>query len=238
MIKSIINKYLLITCQKLNTTLIFLLIVIINFSSLTAAEENDITDWKLVKNNNDIKAYVEEGPLSDIKSVKVETVVIANLSQLVSIIKDAESHSDWVYMNEEAAILEINDCCHWKYYGRTDVPWPATDRDCVIQTTLRQDSLDYSVTISGNAISGYKDKEEDCVRIQKSHSIWTLNPLGNDMVHVSFELKVDVGGNIPNWLVNMAVSKGPFKTMTAFKEIVNSGKYESSKLNYIKEYPH
>ena len=94
MIKSIINKYLLITCQKLNTTLIFLLIVIINFSSLTAAEENDITDWKLVKNNNDIKAYVEEGPLSDIKSVKVETVVIANLSQLVSIIKDAENHSD------------------------------------------------------------------------------------------------------------------------------------------------
>jgi hypothetical protein len=212
------------------------------FSFLTNAlysfpeSENKLKDWKLVKNDNEIKAYVEQGPMNDIKSVMVETVVIASLSQLVSIIKDTDHHEDWVYLNEESDIVEENDCCHWKYYGRTDAPWPATDRDFVVQSTLYQNPQDYSVTIIGNAVSGFLDKKDDCVRIKDSRSQWTLNPLGNNMVHVSFELKADIGGNIPNWLVNMAVAKGPFKTMNGFKEIVESGRYEDAKLPYIKEY--
>lgn len=237
MFKSIENRLLPIYDHRSIVYLFLFFIFSINtLYAITPKDKNSLKDWKLVKNSNEIKAYIEEGSINDVKSVMVETVVIASLSQLVSIIKDTDHHEDWIYLNEESYIVEIKDCCHWKYYGRTDVPWPATDRDCVVQTTLQQNPQDYSITITGNAISGYMDKKDDCVRIKQSRSQWKLNPLGNNMVHISFELKADIGGNIPNWLVNMAVAKGPFKTMNGFKEIVESGRYADAKLPYIKEY--
>ncbi len=211
---------------------------VISTSYATCIYSDKNTDWKLVKNSNDIKAYVEDCPMDAIKKVRVETVVIASLSELVSIIKDAESHNDWVFLNSESKVLDEPDPFHWKYYGRTDAPWPVSDRDCIVETVLTQNPIDYSVRISGFAIPGYKTETDDCVRIRYSNSVWTFNPLGNEMVHVSFELKVDIGGNIPQWLVNMAVSKGPFKTMAGFKKILESGKYQDAKLSFIKEYTH
>lgn len=230
------NRLLPIPDFRSIITLFLLFSFFTNALCAVQKNENELKDWKLVKNDNEVKAYVEEGSINDVKSVMVETVVIASLSQLVSIIKDTDHHEDWVYMNAESDIVEVKDCCHWKYYGRTDVPWPATDRDFIVQTTLYQNPQDYSISIIGNAVSGFMDKKDDCVRIKDSRSQWTLNPLGNNMVHVSFELKVDIGGNIPNWLINLAVAKGPFKTMKGFKEIVESGRYEDAKLTFIEEY--
>jgi hypothetical protein len=218
--------------------ILFILFSSANNIGASGNRGDEITEWKLVKNSNDIKAYVEDCPMDAIKKVRVETVVIASLSELVSIIKDAQSHNDWVFLNSESKVLDETDPFHWKYYGRTDAPWPVSDRDCIVETVLTQNPIDYSVKISGFAIPGYKAETDDCVRIKYSNSEWTFNPLGNEMVHVSFELKVDIGGNIPQWLVNMAVAKGPFKTMAGFKKILESGKYQDAKLSFIKEYTH
>ena len=57
-------------------------------------------EWKLVKTQGDIKAYVKKLPNTKIKSVKVETTAITSLSELVTIIKDAPRHPEWVYLNK------------------------------------------------------------------------------------------------------------------------------------------
>ena len=65
-----------------------LLLIVSNVIFLNLCGQNK--DWKLVKENENIKAYVCKLPDSPIKKVKVETMVESNLSQLVSIIRDAD----------------------------------------------------------------------------------------------------------------------------------------------------
>ena len=204
-------------------------------SVIVYAGENkpNTVSWKLVKDDEHIKAWVEEGSMSEIKGVKVESIVEASLSQLVSIIKDAEHHKDWVFLNNDAYTLSVQDYCHWTYYGQTDAPWPVTDRDCIVESELTQDTKTKTVIITGFAHASLIPENEDYVRIKKSKSMWKLTPLENGKIDISFELKVDAGGNIPKWLANMAVSKGPYKTMQGLIKIIDEGRYKNEKLSYI-----
>ncbi len=190
-------------------------------------------EWKLVKNSNNIKAYVKKENNSKVKSVKVETVAEASLSQLVSIIKDASSHNEWVFMNNGACILDSIDRFHWKYHGWSELPWPVMDRDFITDVVLIQDSVDYSIKIISRAIPDYLPENEDFVRVPLANSQWTLNPIGNGSVHITFELLTDIGGKIPAWFINLAVTKGPMGTMEGLLEQLN--KCEGIKLDYINE---
>jgi len=194
------------------------------------------TEWKPVKTCDNIKAYVQRVPGSELKRVKVETVFETSLGELVAIIKDAENHKNWVFFNESAEILEETNDCNWIYYGVTDTPWPVTSRDVVTQVSLSQNKIDYSVIITSIAIPNFLPEEEDYVRVEHINAVWYLNPIGNGTVHINFELEIDPGGNIPLWLVNLAVTKGPLKTVEGLIEEINSKKYETIKLDYIEEF--
>ena len=128
----------------------------------------------------------------------------------------------------------MDDDCHWKYYGSNDLPWPISDRDFVTQAFLVQDSIGI-VKIVSNALPDFLPEKEDYIRIRNIHSVWTLLPIQNDLIHVSFELEIDIGGKIPVWLINMAIAKGPFNSMKGLREIVDSQRFAATKLTYIND---
>lgn len=190
--------------------------------------------WKLVKSEENISAYVCKLPDSPLKKVKVETTVNATLSQIVSIIRDADNHSDWVFLNEYSRVIEVVDNCNWKYYGYNKLPWPITDRDLVTMARLEQDSNGV-VRIISEGIPDFIPEKEDYVRIREIHSSWTLTPEKNGLVNISFELEIDVGGKIPAWLINMSIARGPFNSMNSLKKIINEKRYYGVELAYIND---
>jgi len=218
--------------MKFSFLIIFVNVFFIN-SLLLGQDESD---WKLIKScDNDIKAYVKKMPESKINRVKIETVIEASLSELVALLKDAENHHNWVFLNERSEIIDEESNFKWRYYGYTKTPWPVSDRDFYTDVWLNQNETDYSVTLTSHAIPDLFPVTKDCIRIPYIYSIWTLNPIGNGSVHILFELEVDVGGSIPTWLTNMAVTKGPVNTINGLIEELNTNKYKNFKLDYIKE---
>ena len=110
----------------------------------TVLMSQNIPDWELVKNCNEIKVYSQKVPDLQIKKEKVETVVVATLSKLITIFKDAENHNNWVFLSESAKIVEEIDDNNWKYYCFTETPWPVSDRDYYTSVVLVQNEIDYS----------------------------------------------------------------------------------------------
>ncbi len=210
------------------------LIILFSFS-LVLQGQNDV-EWKLVKNSDNIKAYVQKGHSSQLKKVKVETVLKTSLSELVAAIKDAENHKNWVFLNEKAEVVEEIDEFNWTYYGITCTPWPVWDRDFVTKVHLKQNEIDCSISILSTSIHDSLPENDGIVRVHYIRSVWDFNPIGNGTVHISILLEVDPGGNIPIWLINMAVSKGPYKTVEGLINEIESGKYKDYKLDYIEEF--
>lgn len=214
------------------------LFLVINFMSpILTLEGQDVGEWRLVKESDNIKAFVLKSPTTEINRVRVETILKTTLSELVALMKDSENHKNWVFLNEEAEIVkEISDF-NWVYYGRSEAPWPISDRDFITNITLQQSPIDYTITISSYAMPDFLAENEDCVRIPYVISEWTFNPIGNGSVHLSFELEADIGGKIPKWFTNLLVTKGPLHTMSGLINELKTNKYKDVKIDYIEELP-
>ncbi len=211
---------------------VFMLILL----NVACSQAQDNNEWKLVKENNGIEAFVKDQKDSKIKIVKVEARVESSLSLLITIIKDADCHNQWVFLNEHAEIVDSVSCSEWKYYGYSELPWPVSDRDFVTNVTMTQDSMDYSVKIVSYSIADYLPEKEGYVRVPVIFSCWTLNPLGNGEVHLTFELSTDIGGKIPAWFVNLAVTKGPISTIEGLMEQVEKRRCYKKPIPGIKEF--
>jgi len=188
-----------------------------------------------VKKSDNIRAYVKNQSESKIKKVKVESVVTSTLSELVSLITDADNHKNWVFMNDHASILDTLSCFEWKYYGYSYLPWPVADRDFITSSKMTQDSVDYSIVIEAKGQPDLIPENEGVVRVRSVSSQWSLNPLGNGEVHITFELAIDIGGKIPAWLINLGVTRGPLNTMEGLIDQLEQGNYKNSNRPNIKE---
>jgi hypothetical protein len=62
-----------------------------------------------------------------------------------------------------------------------------------------------------------------------------LTPGPNGEVTVSYKLRLDSGGKIPDWMVNLFIIKGPYESTLKMRERVESGKYDGAKFSFLKE---
>jgi len=191
--------------------------------------------WKCVKNKNGIQVYSKKSDSAKYKIIKTTTTLKTSLSALVFLITDPPDQHNWVYMNKKAEILEKKNPFTWVIYSQAMLPWPITDRDIVSRYVLVQDSVTKIITVSGEAIPRFRPDDPDHVRIPFAKSRWRFIPLNDSVVDIEFTLAVDVGGNIPHWLANMAAAKGPFQTLLGLKKEIKRKKYREAHLSFIKE---
>lgn len=190
--------------------------------------------WEFIKSNDGIEVYSRKSDDSPVKEIKVQKVMETTLSSLVALMKDVENHKNWTYANKKAKILEKHSEFSWIFYGYSDAPWPVQDRDMVIHATLKQDSVTKVIKNEGECTPDYIPENEDVVRIPACHSLWTLAPLEDGKVLVSLEIQIDLGGSIPNWLINLVSSKGPYLTIKNMEDEVKKSPYKDAVLDYIK----
>ena len=72
-------------------------------------------------------------------------------------------------------------------------------------------------------------------RVPLLKSTWTLIPLKEGKVDITYHLRVDPGGIIPAWLVNLTLTIGPYNTMLRLKKEVAEDKYKNARFPYIYE---
>lgn len=210
---------------------IILTVALLQFSFHLKTDDS----WKLIKNKDGIKAYTRETESSDIKQVKIKTNLKSTLSALVSIVKDVNSHKNWIYSCKKTKIIKtVSDTEHY-YYNESGAPWPVRNRDIITHAVMKQNKITKVVTITSIGFPNYIDEIDGIVRIKKLNAKWKFVPKKNETVDLTFYLLIDLGGGLPAWLVNMAIADGPFETVLNMTKEVQKEKYQKTKLSFIEE---
>jgi len=184
------------------------------------------SDWELVKEKKDLKVYVRKLAGSAFKEVKIDGRISCSLSEIVHALEDVESQSEWVESTIEARILETHGTGAFRFYLATDMPYPVKDRDVILNYNRTQNPDTKNVTIKFNSVSDDLSASKDYVRIPELHSSYVLSPSPDGNISIQYLLKVDVGGKMPKWVVNLAITQGPIDTMEALFSAIQSGKYK------------
>jgi hypothetical protein len=189
------------------------------------------TNWKFVKESNGVKVYYKTVEGSDIKEVKITTSFNASMNAIISVLTDVENYPKWVYGAVKSKEVSRQSAQDLNYYNKIDFPWPLSDRDIVIHTHITQDPKTKVVHSVSNANSSLVPLEKGYVRMTKFNSKWTFTPNGNN-IKGEYEFSSNPGGNIPSWMVNMALDEGPVKTIQNLKKLIYSSE-SSNKSEFV-----
>jgi hypothetical protein len=229
------NSRILFLNGKIWRNLILLGFLTFFCSAFVTLKQSKGSDWTLKKNESGIAVYTRDAEGSDFKELKAVTYVKTSLSSIVSLLNDWDTYPQWVYKCGKSTTLKKISETEVMHYQTVVAPWPVDSRDFVVNVKLTQDPVSKIVSIVSTCKPDYIPKVPDYVRITEFKASWTLIPLKDGTIQVTYQLLVNPGGYVPAWLVNLAVIDGPFDTTLHFKDWVMKKKYQEAVVPFIKD---
>jgi len=206
------------------------------FLLITATAASAQTNWKLKSTSDGIKVYSSEVADSKFKALRVECNFQATLAQIVTVLLDVKTCTEWVYHTKSITLLKQPSPAEIYYYSEVSLPWPTSNRDFVAHLIVSQDEQTKVVTVDGPAVNGLVPLKDGIVRVTNSKGKWVITPLGKDEIKVEYTLHVDPAGSLPAWLVNMVASEGPTQSFKKLKLQLKKPEYKNASLVFIKNY--
>lgn len=210
-----------------------LLISAFFYASILSAQ--DTNGWVFKNEKEGVKVYYRK--TSNVYELKLITSLKVSLSGLVSLLSEVDKYPKWGYKVAESR--ELKKVSDWEmyYYSRLDFPWPLDDRDVVIHSYMHQDAKTKKVVANSYAEggSGSVPFQKGVVRMTNAHTTWTMIPGPGGWTYVEYYIYSDPGGNIPDWLVNMALDVGPRETIKNIRKYIRQDYYQNVKLGFLQD---
>ena len=189
------------------------------FAALAQGENATDVSWDLVTEKSYIKVFTRTPEASTIKELRILADFTGSMDTLLTILNDAENYGTWVYKCAKAESIEPAEGYSTAYYLTTDFPFPMSDRDLVAKSNQW---LDEKGRLHQHTICAPEDlpRQSDVVRIQSYEAKWVMEQTDKNKFHIEYISSVDPGGNIPAWVVNLAITAGPIKSFEALMKQV------------------
>ena len=207
----------------------FFVLIFAHFSYAQKAE------WQLKRETDLLKVYTRNISEKGIKDLKITTQFETSLSSIVALFNDVPANTEWVYSSKASKITEKLAPNDIYYYSVSDFPWPLQNRDLIVRSTIKQDPDTKVVTSTSYSTEEDYPRQKGIVRVTVFNSKWTLTPLPSGKVNIEYTVKTDPGGNIPIFLTNMFIDKGPIETIKKMRDILQLPKYRDAKVDFIEE---
>jgi hypothetical protein len=191
--------------------------------------------WSLKKDKEGIRVYTGNLENSKFKTVKVECIIKSSLTQLATLLLNAESQPKWVYSTKSAYIARKISPSEIYYYAEMNTPWPICSRDMVIDLAITQDPGTKIMTVHADNIEKIIPGKTGKIRVPITEATWTVTPIQDNKIKINYSVRIDPGGEVPAWMVNMFIVKAPFESFKKLTSILQGSLSKEPKLNFLKD---
>ncbi len=177
-----------------------------------------LNEWALKKDKNGVQVYTRSRAGSQLKEYKAVTLINTTVEKAFAVLNEVETYPEWQNNCSKSYIVNRPHEDKAIVYVLTNAPWPASDRDVVIDNEVIRGE-DGSITMKMTGIEGKVPVIDDAVRITYLDGFWKLTPK-DGKVEVIQQVHADPGGRIPDWLANSVVEDSPYVTMLNMKKML------------------
>ena len=202
----------------MNATLSKKYIILIFLSCLVLPAFSQDRPWKLKTEKEGITIYNRSVSYSRVKELKMTTTVKSNLGSLIKVINDVTHFPEWMYACKSGEIVVPEDGSPSYDRATLQFPKPFSYRVMFTRSTLSQDSITKVVTLKTASIPEKVEKDKSLVLLENMTTSWVLTPLPSGEVAIESYLFCDPGGNLPFFLVNALLDRGPMRTIQKLKK--------------------
>ena len=184
-----------------------------------AATSSHAADWTLGRQEDGITVHTRPVDGSGIDEFRGVAEVDAPAEAIVALLRDSNRFKDWFPNTPESRLLDRNGAVSHQYSVMA-TPWPVSDRDNVLRSVLSPDTETGVVEITVTADPDHYPEQPDRVRVRRAKGLWRFEPLSESRTRVTFQMHLEPGGGIPQWMINARVVATPFEALGNLREMV------------------
>lgn len=208
--------------SKLSITLITLLIGALCQAQTPASNLSLENEWEKLTEKEEFLVYARKNKDSNIKEIRVVFEFEGSMENTLKVLSNVKGYPEWVYKSCESKVLDSLNSEQYYYYISFDMPFPVWDRDNVILTSVKKDSLTGTIYYDSYAAPDHIPDKKGMVRVQTLESHWKIQSIDGNRIHIDYNGLADPSGSIPTWLANLAITSGPTKSFEKFRDMVQA----------------
>lgn len=191
--------------------------------------------WEPVRlgdSRDSIRTWVRPVDGLQVKAFRGMTELPHTTLAVLALIADVPQMHKWAYQCRVAR--QIKTRAESQTYTRFRGIWPASDRDVLIDTQVRQQA-DGSIVVESRHVADFPLSDD--VRIPYLHNTLRLTPLKGRWTRIELETQVDPGGMIPAWLANLVAIDAPLHTLAGMqRQLAAQPRYQIKSVNQLPAY--
>ena len=178
--------------------------------------------WEPAGGEDGIKVWSLEIPGRDLPGFRGITTIRAQIDDIFGEMLNYDAHTEWMYQCKESRLLEQVADNRVFLYNRVNAPWPVKDRDVVVDIRHLFTPDHRALTIR------FRQTKKVTVpvprwtvrmpRIDGFYRLWQGSAPG--VTNVLYQVEVDIGGNVPDFLARRYARNLPFHTLDRLRERV------------------
>jgi carbon monoxide dehydrogenase subunit G len=180
-----------------------------------ALDEADDAGWTRVAEAHGVVVYEARTSAHPLPVRRALGVIEASLPEVLGVLGDVERQVDWLPGCSEARVIMRESERVYYVYSRTDVPWPAADRDVVVRTETEVITPGMQIllrfTTAGTA--GLVDEVPGVVRAPRLEGHYRLWASGPGSTLVEYQIDTELGGRLPRMVLDWAAREVPLRTL-------------------------
>ena len=193
-------------------------------------------DWELISDRDGIQVYMRHTDTSRLKTFRgVTRMTLPDENALVAALDDYENVPRWLQFVDGAEELDRDSPISRYVRFTTELPWPLTDREAIVQTRVLQNvtpEAEY-VELEVRNLKGMIPENPAYVRFPEIAGMFKIQRLGNWEVELTYELVMDPGGNVPVWLANLLLRDAPFFTLQKLRRFLVFDEYQNRHFDWV-----
>ena len=196
--------------NKLNDIFLCLLLSF----SLTSFGKNSSKDkpgWSYLYKRGNLLVYKEKAHSN---AYLAEGKIPENFFEVLAVASDIKRRSEWVPNLKDSRIVEGDLESKVILYEEFALPWPAKNRDVVLECLITKDYKNKKLRIVFKNISHKTEApRKGVIRVPETKGEMSFSFIDEKTTYASYHIKLDAGGSLPGFIVNFFVKKAPLKAL-------------------------
>lgn len=174
--------------------------------------------WKLAKDKNGVKIETRFIEGWSIKQYRATVYIKTTLDKAVEAYRDPVQRKKFMNRSLEVSNLKENSLDDIITYNLGDAPWPVVDRDNITHSRFYRSPKQVKVTMK--SLPDYIPEKKGIVRVPRSQGYWLFTDMGDGTIKVVQQSVAELGGSVPDWVVNSTIVEGPYDVLLGLKKLL------------------
>lgn len=159
--------------------------------------------WRVVRSHEGITSWQSERPEQPLAVFRSEMVLAADVWTALAVLEDIDRACEWTSHCAEMRRLGASSAQELLVYARIDAPWPVRDRDVVVRVQVSYNANGELWLTINESEAREAVRAPSVVRMPRFTAYYRFRALDAQHTRVEYQLDVDPGGTLPDWLKRM-----------------------------------